>query len=57
MKNGEIIKQLKYSKTYFFNEGDFAINTCVYFELIDSEERYIYVAGSEIWKIETEKKA
>lgn len=52
LKNGEIIDGCTYKKTLFFNEGDFAMNTTVYFELEKKNGNTIYISGLDISKIE-----
>lgn len=52
LKNGEIIDGCTYKKTLFFNEGDFAINTTVYFELEKKNGNTLYISGLDISKIE-----
>ncbi len=53
LKNGEIIDGCTYKKTLFFNQGDFAINTTVYFELEKRDGNTLFLSGLDISKIET----
>jgi len=56
MKNGETIHDSKYRKTLFFSNGEFGC-TLVYFELEKPDGTRIFVSGSDIMKIETNKNA
>lgn len=53
LKNGEIIDGCTYKKTLFFNQGDFAMNTTVYFELEKKDGNTLFISGLDISKIET----
>lgn len=53
IKNGEIINNVRYKKTFYFDDGEFGMSNPVYFEFVDAEKKYIYISGADIWKIET----
>jgi hypothetical protein len=57
LRNGEIIKQHKYVKASCLRAGQIDEHPIVYFELIDSEEKTVYIAVADAWKIETATKA
>lgn len=52
LKNGEVIEGYIYKKTLFFNQGDFAMNTTVYFELEKKNGTTLFISGLDILKIE-----
>ena len=52
LKNGEVIEGYAYNKTIFFNQGDFAMNTTVYFELGKKNGDTLFISGLDILKIE-----
>jgi hypothetical protein len=56
LKNGEIIEGYTYNKTIFFNQGDFAMNTTVYFELEKEKGNVLFISGLDISKIEAHTK-
>lgn len=53
LKTGEVLEPCLYRRTLFFNEGDFAINTAVYFEFERPDGNTLFVSGVDILKIET----
>ena len=52
LKSGEILSDIKYNKTIFFNDGEFAVHTTVYFEFIDNKtSELMFVSGIDILSI------
>ena len=52
MKSGETVDGCTYEKTLWFNDGEMAMNTVVYFKLRTIDKRSIYISGSDILRIE-----
>ncbi len=52
LKDGKILTDLKYIKTLFFNDGEYSLNTVVYFEVTNQHKR-IFISGTDIVRIET----
>ena len=56
LKTGETLLGCKYIKTIFFADGDFAINTNVFFQFQKDGGNLIFVGGRDVLSIETVEK-
>ena len=56
LKTGETQRECKYIKTIFFADGDFAINTNVYFQFQKDDGNLLFVGGLDVLSIETVEK-
>ena len=54
LKNGERLQDCDYQATHLFGDGEFAFRAILYFEFITTDNRRVFLAGTEILRIETD---